>query len=103
MIHPTHSSLGLNPGVINQPAPQQAARPRAVAGDTLSTAQSSALQEALRSQPEIRPDAVARGKALAADPELSLCCDHPSDQRRDRRVARSQRDASPVKTIPAEI
>jgi hypothetical protein len=69
MIHPTQSSLGLNPGVINQPAPPPAARPRAAAaGDTLSTAQSSSLQEALRRQPEIRPEAVARAKALAADP-----------------------------------
>ena len=68
MIHPTHSSLGLNPGVSNQPATPPAPRARAAAEDTLSTSQSASLQEALRSQPEIRPEAVARGKALAADP-----------------------------------
>jgi hypothetical protein len=68
MIHPTQSSLGLNPSALNPVALPPSARPRAAASDTLSTSQSATLQAALLRQPEIRPDAVARGKALAADP-----------------------------------
>jgi hypothetical protein len=36
--------------------------------DQFSAGQSAALREALAAQPEIRPDVVARAKALAADP-----------------------------------
>lgn len=36
--------------------------------DSLSTDKAQQLQEALARQPEIRPDVVARGQALAADP-----------------------------------
>ena len=37
--------------------------------DRLSTAAAEQLQTALASQPEIRPEVVARGRALAADPD----------------------------------
>ena len=37
--------------------------------DRLSTAAAQQLQNALASQPEVRPDVVARGQALAADPD----------------------------------
>jgi len=36
--------------------------------DSVSTANINGLRAALASQPEIRPDVVARGQALAADP-----------------------------------
>lgn len=41
---------------------------RGPGSDRFSTEQSSALREALAAQPEIRPEVVARGKELAADP-----------------------------------
>jgi len=36
--------------------------------DSLSTDKTTQLQDALQQVPEIRPEVVARGKALAADP-----------------------------------
>jgi hypothetical protein len=36
--------------------------------DTLSTDNADRVRAALASDPEVRPDAVARGRALAADP-----------------------------------
>lgn len=38
------------------------------AGDSLSTANAEMLKAKLSSEPEVRPDVVARGRALAADP-----------------------------------
>ncbi|MFI5336190.1 MAG: hypothetical protein ACHQ5A_05380 [Opitutales bacterium] len=58
----------------------QAARPEPVSplppkvtlkgpgADQFSATNSAALRQALASQPEIRPEVVARGRALAADP-----------------------------------
>jgi hypothetical protein len=39
-----------------------------VAGDTLSTAASQFLKVKLASEPEVRPEMVAKGQLLAADP-----------------------------------
>jgi hypothetical protein len=41
---------------------------RGSGSDQFSAANSAALRAALAAQPEIRPDVVVRGKALAADP-----------------------------------
>ncbi|HVU15765.1 MAG TPA: hypothetical protein VHD32_02485 [Candidatus Didemnitutus sp.] len=41
---------------------------RGPGADQFSAANSDALRGALASQPEIRPDVVARGRELAADP-----------------------------------
>ncbi len=46
--------------------PKAVARP--VASDRFSTPQSAQLHAALEAQPEVRPEVVARGRALAADP-----------------------------------
>ncbi len=45
-----------------------ASRPAFSASDSLSTASAQLLRAKLSSEPEIRPDVVARGRALAADP-----------------------------------
>ncbi len=49
---------------------KQASTPKAEAdsGERLSSSSSQALREALNNSPEIRPEVVAKGKALAADP-----------------------------------
>jgi len=56
-----------------QPAPEDlASRASNLADlrarDRLSTEKAEQLNQALSSQPEVRPDVVARGQALAADP-----------------------------------
>jgi hypothetical protein len=56
---PNSISLGLQPA-----AQQRAARGR----DSLSTDQADQLRAALAQQPEIRPEMLARGRALADDP-----------------------------------
>jgi hypothetical protein len=70
MIHLTSSSdraggadaVSLNlPKAPVRPAPSDPT-------DSVSTANADDLRSALASQPEIRPDMVARGRALAADP-----------------------------------
>ncbi len=43
-------------------------RPVGVGSDQFSARQADALRAALVSQPEIRPEVLARGQALAADP-----------------------------------
>ncbi len=43
-------------------------RPAGVGSDQFSARQADALRAALISQPEIRPEVLARGQALAADP-----------------------------------
>jgi hypothetical protein len=50
--------------LAGQPAPRVAA-PRT---DQVSTESATLLQNALQRQPEIRPEIVARARALAADP-----------------------------------
>ena len=47
---------------------QPAVRPLAPRLDTISTASAAILRRALAEQPEIRPEVVARARALAADP-----------------------------------
>lgn len=47
---------------------QAAARVAAPRADSMSTANAAALRSALAAQPEIRPEVVARARALAADP-----------------------------------
>ncbi len=50
------------------PAGQTAARPLAPRPDRISTESAAFLRAELARQPEIRPEVVARGKELAADP-----------------------------------
>jgi hypothetical protein len=47
---------------------QTAARQGRIETDRLSTDQAEQLQQALAQYPEVRPEMVARGQALAADP-----------------------------------
>lgn len=67
MIHSTSSSdrtartEAVNAAVLKAPV----AKPGA---DRFSAKQTAALQAALAAQPEVRPEVVARGQALAADP-----------------------------------
>lgn len=48
---------------------QPALRAAKLRPDTLSTASVAALRDTLAAQPEIRPEVVARARALAADPD----------------------------------
>ena len=48
---------------------QPALRAAKLRPDTLATTSIAALRETLAAQPEIRPEVVARAKALAADPD----------------------------------
>jgi hypothetical protein len=69
MIHTTSSSDragGPDPVSLNLTKP--AVRPLPQQLDTVSTDNLDGLQTALSNQPEIRPEVVARGQALAADP-----------------------------------
>jgi hypothetical protein len=68
MIHSTSNSTPL-PGAITHADAKPAARPSpaAPAPDSLDTTASTALREALASQPEIRPEEVERGRTLAVD------------------------------------
>lgn len=50
------------------PVVKPAARPDAGRMDRISTEQAEFLRGALERQPEIRPEVVARGRELAADP-----------------------------------
>lgn len=67
MIHSTSSSdRTARTDAVPPVAPKPAVRgPQA---DHFSAGNSAALREALASQPEIRPEVVARGRELAADP-----------------------------------
>lgn len=69
MIESTPSP-GASPGsdavvLGSQTRPNRATKP---GGDRLSLDQADALSGALSQEPEIRPDVVERGRALAADP-----------------------------------
>ncbi len=49
-------------------AGQPVARPPSPPPDQISTESAAFLQTALKNQPEVRPEVVARARALAADP-----------------------------------
>jgi hypothetical protein len=69
MIHTTSSSDrtgGTDPVSLSLSKP--AARPLPRQQDSVSTDNLDGLRSALAGQPEVRPDVVARGLALAADP-----------------------------------
>jgi hypothetical protein len=68
MISSTSSSSGAQRPELNRATGAPAARPTSLKGDQLSTQHAEALRSALVAQPEIRPDVVARARALAADP-----------------------------------
>jgi hypothetical protein len=67
MIHSTHSS---DRTPRPDPTAQPGARPpaRNSRADRFSADGVATLRAALRSQPDIRPDVVARGRELATDP-----------------------------------
>jgi hypothetical protein len=67
MIHSTSSS-DRTARTENVPAITQKPVVRGPGADRFSAEQSSTLRSALAAQPEIRPDVVARGKELAANP-----------------------------------
>jgi hypothetical protein len=69
MINSTSSQQGMpSTAAIDltqtNPVPRRAVK----AGDSLSTANAELLKTKLSSEPGVRPDVVARGRALAADP-----------------------------------
>jgi|HubBroStandDraft_1064217.scaffolds.fasta_scaffold347442_3 hypothetical protein len=69
MINSTSSNLGAPSAAVA--AALQAngpSKPRPGAADSLSTAGAELLKAKLASEPEIRPEVVARGRELAADP-----------------------------------
>ena len=71
MIHSTSNLHGYNrTDAAALSLAKQASTPKAEAdsGERLSSANTQALREALNNSPEIRPEVVARGKALAVDP-----------------------------------
>lgn len=71
MIQPTsHSSGFLRTDALSQSKGQKTpvAQNQANNSDTLSSANTQSLREALAQTSEIRPQMVARGKALAIDP-----------------------------------
>ena len=68
MISSTSSTdRTVRPELLPASAPA-AARPAALRPDQISTESAAFLQAELSRQPAIRPDVVARGLALAADP-----------------------------------
>ncbi|MBA3849068.1 MAG: hypothetical protein C0502_03625 [Opitutus sp.] len=67
MIHSTSPSDRTARTEAIAPVPQKPVE-RGPGADHFTAEHSAALRAALAAQPEIRPDVVARGKALAADP-----------------------------------
>lgn len=76
MIQPTSNYLGYNrTNAVSENLPQKSAANSSSKSDTSSTAASDnlsssntdALRTALNKTPEVRPEVVARGKALASD------------------------------------
>ncbi|HVW19630.1 MAG TPA: hypothetical protein VHC86_00300 [Opitutaceae bacterium] len=70
MIHSTSSSDragGTDAISLNRNQPR-APRPAHQDQDSISTANAAILSDALNNQPEVRPEVVARGRLLAADP-----------------------------------
>jgi len=97
MIHPTTSRTDTQSAAALQAATQRSGNGSArtqtdPTGDSLSTGQTENLRQALKNNPEVRPEVVARGKALAADPsypspeimrrvsELIVNSEDPSEQ-----------------------
>jgi hypothetical protein len=69
MINSTSSNQGTSTAsAVAASQTNGAARPRPSAGDSLSTAGAELLKAKLASEPEIRPEMVAKGRELAADP-----------------------------------
>jgi hypothetical protein len=69
MIQTTSSSDRTGgPDPVSLPLSKPAVRPLPQQQDTVSTDNLNGLRNALAAQPEIRPEVVARGQALAADP-----------------------------------
>jgi hypothetical protein len=70
MIHSTSSSdrTGGTDAISLNRNQLPAKRPAAQDQDSVSTTNATILADALNSQPEVRPDVVARGRLLAADP-----------------------------------
>jgi hypothetical protein len=73
MINPTTvktDSRAVAPEAAKRPSASSAPfHPPAQTGESFSTAQTEALRQALARTPEIRPEMVARGQTLAADPD----------------------------------
>jgi len=71
MIQPTSNTSGfVRTDALSQSNGQKTPAPKTQApnSDTLSSANTQSLREALAQTSEIRPQVVARGKALAVDP-----------------------------------
>jgi hypothetical protein len=71
MIHSTSNLHGYNrTDAAALSLAKQASTPKVEAdsGERLSSSNTQALREALNNTPEIRPEVVAKGKALAVDP-----------------------------------
>jgi hypothetical protein len=68
MIQPTSPSDAAGRAQALQTAQVRANVQTSVKSDQLSTAGTDQLRAALKACPEIRPEVVARGQALAADP-----------------------------------
>ncbi|MGC4072500.1 MAG: hypothetical protein QM760_08285 [Nibricoccus sp.] len=72
MIHSTSNLHGYNrtDAAAAISTAKQASTPKADAeiGERLSSSSTQALREALNNSPEIRPEVVEKGKALAVDP-----------------------------------
>jgi hypothetical protein len=70
MIQKTSSSDSAGgPDPVSLSLSRQPARPLPEQQDSVSTGNVDGLRTALAAQPEIRPEVVARGQALAADPD----------------------------------
>jgi hypothetical protein len=68
MIHSTSSSdRSAQTGAVQTPQADFSARSVKLGRDQVSTDQAEFLKSELARQPEVRPEVVARGKALAAD------------------------------------
>jgi hypothetical protein len=75
MIQPTSNSTGyIRTDALSSSSGQKtpASKTEAETGDSLSSANTQSLREALAQTSEIRPAMVARGKALAVDPSAII-------------------------------
>jgi hypothetical protein len=68
MIQPTSPSDAAGRAKALQALEHATPAPPTAKNDRLSTAGSDQLRAALKAQPEVRPEVVQRGRALAADP-----------------------------------
>jgi hypothetical protein len=68
MITTSSSDRAGGPDPVSLNLPKPAVRPASPQQDSVSTDNLDGLRAALTNQPEIRPDVVAKGRALAADP-----------------------------------